>query len=65
MLRDADTPEGKAFHAADTIDRVMQLSQHLKVGTLTMAHLMGDMALVHESPVKAFQDRVLAKMALP
>ena len=43
----------------------MQLSQHLKVGTLTMAHLMGDMALVHESPVKTFQDRVLAEMALP
>ncbi len=65
VLLDADTPDGRAFHAADAIDRVMQLSQHLKVGTLSMAHLMGDMALVHEGPVKAFQDRVLAEMALP
>ena len=65
LLRDADTPDGKAFHAADAIDRVMQLSQHLKVSTLTMAHLMGDMALVHDGPVKSFQDGVLAEMALP
>ena len=65
ILVDAATPEGRAFHAADAIDRVLQLSQHLKVASLTMTHLMADMALVHDGPVKSFQDRVLADMGLP
>lgn len=64
VLPDAATPEGRAFHAADTIDRVMQIGQHLKAARLTMPMLLDDMALVHEGPVKPFQDRVLAEMGL-
>ena len=65
ILPDAKTPEGRAFHAADTIDRVMQIAQHLRAAALTMDIVLTDMGLVHEGPVKAFQDRVLAEMALP
>ena len=65
ILRDAETPEGRAFHAADVIDRVMQMAQHLRGASVTMAMVIDDMGLVHEGPVKAFHDRVLAEMGLP
>jgi hypothetical protein len=59
VLADAETPEGRAFHAADTLDRVWQLAQHLRPGQVTMDMILGDMALVHEGPTKSFQDEVL------
>ena len=64
ILADADTPEGRAFHAADAIDRVLQIEQHLRPGTVSMRTVLVDMALVHEGPVKRFQDQVLADMGL-
>ncbi|MFT8246677.1 HD domain-containing protein [Roseomonas sp. BN140053] len=64
ILPDADTPEGRAFHAADTLDRVLQIAQHLRAGQTTMRFVLHDMALVHEGPVKAFQDQVLAEAGL-
>ncbi|HEY8564239.1 MAG TPA: HD domain-containing protein [Beijerinckiaceae bacterium] len=65
VLPDAETAEGEAFHAADVIDRVLQIAQHLKAATLTMDTVLGDMELVHDGPVKGFHDRVLAEMRLP
>lgn len=65
ILPGADTPEGRAFHAADVIDRVTQIAQHLRVASVTMPMLLDDWALVHDGPVKAFHERVLAEMALP
>ena len=65
ILPDASTPEGRAFHAADVIDRVTQMAQHLRVATVTMPMLIDDWALVHDGPVKAFHDGVLAEMGLP
>jgi 5'-deoxynucleotidase YfbR-like HD superfamily hydrolase len=64
VLPDAATPEGRAFNAADTLDRVLQIEQHLRAGRVTMHHVLHDMALVHEGPVKAFQDRLLAGIGL-
>jgi 5'-deoxynucleotidase YfbR-like HD superfamily hydrolase len=64
ILPDAETPEGRAFHAADTLDRVLQIEQHLRAGRATMAYVLNDMALVHEGPVKDFQDRLLAAVGL-
>ena len=65
ILPDADTPEGRAFHAADVIDRVTQMAQHLRVATVTMPMLLDDWALVHDGPIKAFHGTVLAEMGLP
>ena len=59
FLADADTPEGRAFHAADTLDRVWQIGQHLRVATLSLDVILGEMALVHDGPTKPFQDAVL------
>jgi len=64
-LVDAETPEGRAFHAADVVDRVLEIAQHLRAASLTMEVVLGDMALVHDGPVKPFHDRVLAEMRLP
>ncbi|GJD47609.1 hypothetical protein OPKNFCMD_0317 [Methylobacterium crusticola] len=65
VLADDATAEGRAFHAADVIDRVLQIAQHLRAASLTMDTVLGEMALVHDGPVKAFHDRVLADMHLP
>ncbi|TPG57235.1 HD domain-containing protein [Roseomonas nepalensis] len=64
ILPDAETPEGRAFHAADTLDRVLQIEQHLRAGKASMSYVLNDMALVHEGPVKPFQDRLLAAVGL-
>jgi 5'-deoxynucleotidase YfbR-like HD superfamily hydrolase len=64
ILADADTPEGRAFHAADTLDRVWQIDQHLRAGRLDLRFVLDDMALVHEGPVKRFQDEVLRAAGL-
>ncbi len=64
ILPDASTPEGRAFHAADVIDRVMQIAQHLRPASLTMATVLDDLGLVHDGPVKPFHDRVLQEMGL-
>ncbi|WP_375460599.1 hypothetical protein [uncultured Enterovirga sp.] len=64
VLRDADTPEGRAFHAGDVLDRVLEIEQHLARSRVTMDDILGDMALVHDGPVKSFHDRVLAEMGL-
>ncbi len=64
-LIDAETSEGRAFHAADVVDRVLEIAQHLRSTSLTMETVLGDMALVHDGPMKPFHDRVLAEMRLP
>lgn len=64
VLPDASTPEGRAFHAADAIDRVLQISQYGRAGALTAAQMLGEMELVHEGPVKTFQDAVLRETGL-
>ncbi|GJD94124.1 hypothetical protein OCOJLMKI_1325 [Methylobacterium iners] len=65
VLPDDATAEGRAFHAADAIDRVLQIAQHLRAASLTMATVLDDMELVHAGPVKGFHDRVLTDMRIP
>jgi hypothetical protein len=65
ILPDAETPEGRAFHAADALDRVWQIDQHLRAGRTLLETILTDMALVHEGPVKTFQDHVLRAAGLP
>ena len=58
------TPEARAFHAADVLDRVLEIEQHLRPSTVTMAEVLGPWALVHDGPVKPFHDAVLAQAGL-
>lgn len=64
ILPDAATPEGRAFHAADTLDRVLQVEHHLRASGTRMEFVLREMELVHAGPVKPFQDAVLARMGL-
>ena len=64
ILPDADSPEGRAFHAADTLDRVLQIEQYGRAASTSMDFVLRDMALVHDGPVKRFQDAVLSEMGL-
>jgi 5'-deoxynucleotidase YfbR-like HD superfamily hydrolase len=64
ILPDASTPEGRAFHAADTLDRVLQVEHHLRAAGTTMDFVLREMELVHAGPVKGFQDAVLTRMGL-
>ncbi|WP_375466241.1 hypothetical protein [uncultured Methylobacterium sp.] len=65
VLPDDATAEGRAFHAADGIDRVLQIAQHLRAASLTMETVLDEMELVHAGPVKQFHDRVLTDMRIP
>ncbi|TXN69594.1 HD domain-containing protein [Methylobacterium sp. WL6] len=65
VLPDDATAEGRAFHAADCSDRVLQIAQHLRAASLTMGTVLDEMELVHAGPVKGFHDRVLADMRIP
>ncbi|WP_375270603.1 hypothetical protein [Sphingomonas sp.] len=59
-----ETPEARAFHVADVLDRVLEIEQHTRAARLTMQVVLGDYGLVHDGPVKAFHDRVLLDAGL-
>lgn len=62
--RDADSAVGRAFHAADLLDRVLEAQQHARPATLAPAAPRGDLGLVREGPVRGFQDTVLDAVGL-
>ena len=57
------TPEARAFHVGDVLDRVLEIEQHARA-SVDMAVVLGDYELVHAGPVKAFHDRVLGEVGL-
>jgi len=58
------TPAARAFHAADVLDRVLEIEQHLRAASATMDSVLHTYELVHAGPVKTFHDRVLAEVGL-
>ena len=64
-IGDADTPEGRAFNAADVMDRVLQMRQYERVACFTTAQALDDLELVHAGPLQAFHRTVLAEAGLP
>ncbi len=61
VIPDASTPEGRAFHAADVIDRVLQMQYYERVSGFRASHALDDLNLVHEGPVQAFHKMVLVE----
>ena len=59
-----ETPEARAFHVADVLDRVLEIEQHLRAARLSMGTVLDEYGLVHDGPVKAFHDRILADAGL-
>ena len=58
------TPAARAFHAADVLDRVLEIEQHLRAASATMDSVLHTYELVHAGPVKTFHDRVLSDVGL-
>lgn len=64
-IRDASTAGGRAFHAADVIDRVLQMRHFDRVAAFTVDQALDDMELVHAGPTQAFHMDVLREAGLP
>lgn len=64
-IGDANTPEGRAFNAADVMDRVLQMRQYDRVASFTTFQALDDLELVHAGPLQAFHQAVLAEAGLP
>ena len=64
-IADASTPVGQAFHAADVIDRVLQMRHYDQVARFTIDQALDDMGLVHAGPTQAFHQAVLQDAGLP
>ena len=61
---DAATPVGRAFHAADVLDRVLQCHHHARAAGFTAEQALVDLELVHAGPVAGYQHDVLAAAGL-
>jgi 5'-deoxynucleotidase YfbR-like HD superfamily hydrolase len=61
---DADTATGRAFHAADVLDRVLQVHHHARAAGFTAGQALVDLELVHAGPVTGFHHAVLAAAGL-
>ena len=63
-VADAVAPESQAFHAADVLDRVLQVHHHARAAAFTADQALDDLDLVHEGPVQAFHLDVLRSAGL-
>ncbi|MGC2998101.1 HD domain-containing protein [Streptomyces sp. G35A] len=55
----ADSPAARAFHAADVLDRVLQVRHHARAVTFTAEQALEDLDLVHPCAVSGFHRAVL------
>lgn len=63
-LPSPETPAGRAFHAADVIDRVLEVVHYDRVSRFQLDTALVELELVHPGPFKLFQDRILAEVGL-
>jgi hypothetical protein len=64
LRADADVPEARAFHAADVLDRVLQVHHHARAAAFTASQALDELELVHAGPVQSFHHDVLAAAGL-
>jgi 5'-deoxynucleotidase YfbR-like HD superfamily hydrolase len=64
LTKTAEIPEAKAFHAADVIDRVLQMRHHAEANNFTLKYALEEMELVHAGAVQAFHYEILRKAKL-
>jgi 5'-deoxynucleotidase YfbR-like HD superfamily hydrolase len=60
----ADTPEARAFQAADVFDRVLEMQWHAQSAAFTLDVALHEMDIVHPGPVQAFQQTILREGGL-
>ena len=54
-----ETPEAKTFHAADVLDRTLEMAWHAESAGFALADAVVGMNVVHEAPEQQWQRRVL------
>ncbi len=59
IIETADTPEAKAFHAADVVDRVLQMRHHAETNEFTLRYALEEAELVHAGAIQDFHYEVL------
>ncbi len=59
LVYQADSPEARAFQAADVLDRVLEMRWHAQSAAFTLDVALGEMDIVHPGPVQAFQIELL------
>jgi len=64
LRADAQAPESQAFHAADVLDRVLQVHHHARAAAFTAEQALDDLQLVHAGPVQTFHESVLLAAGL-
>jgi 5'-deoxynucleotidase YfbR-like HD superfamily hydrolase len=60
----ADTPVAQAFHAADVLDRVLQMRYYARAAAFTLDQALEELQLVHAGPTQAFHYEVLSAAGL-
>lgn len=63
-IADVATPLAKTFHAADTIDRVLQMEYYERSSQFRVRHALLDLNLVHEGAAQEFQYGLLQSIGL-
>lgn len=59
LIETADSPEARAFHAADVIDRVLQMRHHSEAAGFTLQRALEEMELVHAGAIQTFHHEIL------
>ena len=59
ILPHTRTPEARAFHAADALDRVLEMDAHARAAGFTLRQALEDLELIHEGPLQAYENEVL------
>lgn len=59
IIETADAAEARAFHAADVIDRVLQMRHHAEANEFTLKYAMEEAELVHAGAIQNFHYGVL------
>ncbi len=65
LLPAPDSPAAKAFHAADVLDRVLEMVHYDRVSRFRVEQALGDLELVHPGPLRVFQNEVLTAAGVP
>ncbi len=63
-IEKASSPVAKAFHAADCLDRILQMQYYEKVHNFSVTHAIEELDLIHDGPVKSFQLDTLKSLGL-
>ena len=60
----SDTPASKAFQAADSLDRVLEMEWHARSAEFTLNVALEQMDIIHPGPVQAFQLQIMREAGL-